>query len=42
MKRRVKVDMSELDTALNWGMSERNHYPDLETGKVVGIDDETR
>jgi hypothetical protein len=42
MKRRVKVDLSELDTALNWGMSEWDHYLDLETGKVVGIDDETR
>jgi hypothetical protein len=42
MKRKLKVDMSELDIALNWGMSEWNHYLDLETGKVVGIDDETR
>ena len=42
MKRKVKVDMNELDTALNWGMSEWNQYLDLETGKVVGIDDETR
>ena len=42
MKRKVKVDMSELDTALNWDMSEWDHYLDLETGKVVGIDDETR
>jgi hypothetical protein len=42
MKRKVKVDMNELDTALNWGMSEWNHYLDLEMGKVVGIDDETR
>ena len=42
MKRKVKVDMDELDTALNWGISEWNHYLDLETGKVVGIDDETR
>jgi len=42
MKRQVKVDMNELDTALNWSMPEWNHYLDLETGKVVGIDDETR
>lgn len=42
MKRQVRVDMSELDTALNWEMSEWSHYLDLETGKVVGIDDETR
>ena len=42
VKRKVKVDMNELDTALNWGMSEWNSYLDLETGKVVGIDDETR
>jgi len=42
MKRKIKVDMDELDTALNWSMSEWNHYLDLETGKVIGIDDETR
>ena len=42
MKRKVKVDLNELDVALNWGPSEWNHYLDLETGKVVGIDDETR
>ena len=42
MKRQVKVDMNELDIALNWSMPEWNHYLDLETGKVVGIDDETR
>ena len=42
MKRKVKLDLNELDTALNWGMSEWDHYLDLETGKVVGIDDETR
>jgi hypothetical protein len=41
MKRKVRVDMDELDTALDWGMSEWNHYLDLETGKVIGIDDET-
>ncbi len=41
MKRKVKVDMGELDTALNWGTSEWNYYLDLETGKVIGIDDET-
>ena len=42
MKRKVKVDMDELDTALNWGMSEWDSYLDLETGKVVGVNDETR
>lgn len=42
VKRQVNVDMDELDIALNWGMSEWSHYLDLETGKVVGIDDETR
>jgi hypothetical protein len=42
VKRKVKVDMNELDAALNWGMSEWDSYLDLETGKVVGIDDETR
>jgi len=42
MKRKVKVDMDELDTALNWGMSEWDSYMDLETGKVVGVNDETR
>jgi len=41
MKRKVKVDMSELETALNWGSSEWSYYLDLETGKVIGIDDET-
>jgi hypothetical protein len=42
MKRRVKVDMHELDNALNWGMTGWDNYLDLETGKVVGIDDSTR
>jgi len=42
MKRKVKVDMDELDTALNWGMSQWDSYLDLETGKVVGVNDETR
>ena len=42
MKRRVKVDLNELDVALNWGPSEWDHYLDIETGKVVAIDDETR
>jgi len=42
MKRKLKVDLNELDVALNWSMSEFSHYLDLETGKVVGIDDETR
>ena len=42
MKRKLKVELNELDIALNWGPSEWNHYLDLETGKVVGLADETR
>ncbi len=42
MKRKLKVDLNELDVALNWSMSEFSHYLDLETGKVIGIDDEMR
>ncbi|HUT21651.1 MAG TPA: UPF0158 family protein [Anaerolineae bacterium] len=42
MKRKLKVDLNELDVALNWSMSESSHYLDLETGNVVGIDDEAR
>lgn len=42
MKRKLKVDLNELDVALNWGMSETSYYLDLETGKVISIDDETR
>lgn len=33
MKRKIKVDLDELDTALNWGMSGWNHYLDLEPAK---------
>jgi hypothetical protein len=42
MKRKLKVDLNELDVALNWSVSEFSHYLDLETGRVVSIDDETR
>jgi hypothetical protein len=42
VKRKLKVDLNELDVALNWGVSETEYYLDLETGKVVFIDDDTR
>lgn len=42
MKRRLKVDMGDLDMALNWGASEWSYYLDLETGRVIGFDEETR
>jgi predicted nucleotidyltransferase len=40
--RRLKVDLAELEAALEDASWEMAHYLDLETGRVVAITDETR
>ena len=42
MRRRLEIDVSELDTALNYTMPECTHFLDLETGAVILITDDTR
>lgn len=40
MKRKLRVDMAELDAALQTDSYEMRHYLDLETGRIVMITDE--
>jgi hypothetical protein len=42
MKRKLKVDLNELDVALSMGTSEFSYYLDLQTGRVLGVDDDAR
>jgi len=42
MTRRIKVDLNELEIALNWRSPESSYHLDLETGRVVMVGDETR
>jgi hypothetical protein len=39
MKRKLRIDLNELDMALNFGISAFSHYLDLHTGRVLRVDD---
>ncbi len=39
MKRKLRIDLNELDMALNSGMPAFSHYLDLHTGRVLWVSD---
>ena len=41
-KRRVKVDLVDLELAFDSGSDETTHYLNLETGRVIGINQDFR